>query len=295
MFAKRGILCFQTLVLADPLEVTREQDGPDEQPYSEQDWSPCQDHDDPDPPHIKVEECTIPLEETGHDYKIPAQSERSVYDEPLSSSPGHNQSLTNQTFYTSEDRRRDDEGESCRLSGPSRVSHPFCSVNQSDYGENTEGVVNGGTRSKNMQNSNLCAEGRDSVGVEEDLSDPTRERRHTCPVCAKRFKESSHLKDHVRIHTGEKPFQCKECGVNFRQSGALTLHMRIHTGERPYRCTDCGRRFSRKGDMETHRVTHTGERPHLCVVCGKSFKRKSNLSTHLKIHAEGKMDSTQPL
>lgn len=260
---------------------------PAEQQYTEQVWSPCQDYEDPDPPHIKVERFTssAPLEETGHDCKLPLQSERDVCDE---------------------EKNRDGEGEGYELR---RVSQPFYSVNPdylaspSEYDDRTEGV-NGewitvltptGPIQKKRQNSNLCCQQRVSIETEDDINDFTRERRHTCPICAKRFKESSHLKDHVRIHTGEKPYQCKECSKNFRQSGALTLHMRIHTGERPYQCADCGRRFNRKGDMEAHRVTHTGERPHMCMVCGKSFKRKSNLNTHLKTHAEDKMDYTQPL
>lgn len=282
----------RTFVLIDRLEITHhEQEGPDERQYTEQDWSPSKDHKGPDPPQIKLENFTSssPQEETDRDYRLPLQSERS-------------QILTNTTICTAEGKRRDAGGEGCLLSGLTRVSQPFYSVNQREYGENTDGVADGewikalaptGRRPKRRQN--LCGEGRESFGTDEDVSDLTRERRHTCPICAKRFKESNHLKDHVRIHTGEKPYRCKECGMNFRQSGALTLHMRIHTGERPYQCADCGRRFIRKGDMETHRVTHTGERPHLCVVCGKSFKRKSNLNSHLKIHAEDKMDYTQPL
>ncbi|XP_044023628.1 zinc finger protein 708-like isoform X2 [Siniperca chuatsi] len=291
----------QRETLIDLLEITHH-----EQQYTEKDWSPYQDHKDTDPSRIKVEKFTSssPREETDLDYELPLQSERSVYVEPQSSSPSHEQTLTNKTFHTADEKTRDAEAEGCQQSGLTRVSQPFYSINQSEYGENAEGVVNGewivaltptGMKQKKRQNSDLCSEGRESIGADEDMNDLTRERRHTCPICAKRFKESSHLKDHVRIHTGEKPYQCKECGMNFRQSGALTLHMRIHTGERPYQCTDCGRRFNRKGDMETHKMTHTGERPHLCMVCGKSFKRKSNLHTHLKIHAEDKMDYTQPL
>ncbi|XP_042358354.1 endothelial zinc finger protein induced by tumor necrosis factor alpha-like isoform X2 [Plectropomus leopardus] len=295
----------QRETLEDPLEITHhEQDGCDEQQYTEQDWSPCQDDKEPDLPQIKEEKLTSssPREDNDHSYKLPFCSERSVYDGPHSSNP--------KTVYTAEKNRRDGEREGCKQSKLTRVCQPFYSMNidrpatQRDYVENTDGVVDGDwikaltptrTRQKKRHDSNLCSKEGDGTGVEEDVNDLTRERRHTCPVCAKRFKESGHLKDHVRIHTGEKPYQCKECGMNFRQSGALTLHMRIHTGERPYQCTDCGRRFNRKGDMETHRVTHTGERPHLCMVCGKSFKRKSNLNTHLKIHAEDKMDYTQPL
>lgn len=295
----------------DPLEITdHAQDWSDEQQYPEQDWSPCQEHEDPDPTQIKIEKFTSssPQEETEHEYELPLRSERSVYAEPHSFS--HNQTLRNQTFHTTVEKRRDTEGESSKLSRVTRVSQPFYSVNphcpapQGEYDENAEGTVNGesikvhpltGTRRKKRKNSNLCYKEIDSIAVEEDVNDLTRERRHTCPICGKRFKESSHLKEHVRIHTGEKPYQCKQCGMNFRQSGALTLHMRIHTGERPYQCNDCGRRFNRKGDMESHMVTHTGERPHLCMVCGKSYRRKSNLNTHLKIHAEGKKDYTQPL
>ncbi|XP_037604026.1 zinc finger and SCAN domain-containing protein 30-like [Sebastes umbrosus] len=288
--------------LKELLETARhEQRGLDEQPYSLQDRSPCQeDHEDPDPPQVKVEELTSSQEDADHDYELPLQSESVSYDH--SSSPSHDQTLTNKTFYTAEEKRRDAEGDGCELS---RASEPFYSVNQSEYDvENTDGAVNGEwikalaptrTRQKQKHNSSLFTEKRDVIGVEEDVNDLTRERRHTCPICTKRFKESGHLKDHVRIHTGEKPYRCKECGVNFRQSGALTLHMRIHTGERPYQCSDCGRRFNRKGDMENHRVTHTGERPHVCMACGKSFKRKGNLNTHLKIHAEDKMECTQPL
>ncbi|XP_075952438.1 uncharacterized protein LOC142954950 [Anarhichas minor] len=285
----------QQETLKDPPEITRrERDGLDEQQYVEQDRSPCQDYEDPDAPQIKVEKFTSssPQEDTDHDYELPLQSQSSVYDKSHSSS--HSQTLTNKTSYTAERERRDTEGEGCKLSRLARVSQSFYSVNQSECDlENTEGAVNGewiqtftptGTRQKKSDKGDW------TIGLEEDVNDLNRERRHICPICAKRFKNSGHLKDHVRIHTGEKPYQCKECGVNFKQRGTLTLHTRIHTGERPYQCTDCGRRFIRKHDMKKHRVTHTRERPHLCMVCGKSFKRKCDLNTHLKVHAEDKMD-----
>ncbi|XP_032369871.1 zinc finger protein 613 isoform X2 [Etheostoma spectabile] len=300
----------QREALKDPLEITHGRDGLDGQQDTEQDWKPSQDHKDSDPPQIKEEKfpSSGPQEVTNRYYELPPQSESS-YDEPNSSSPSHNQTRKSKTFYTLDKKRRDVEGEGCKLSGltvpqPSYYFNLNKTAAQREYEENTEGVMNGEwiktltptvTRQNKKHNSNRRSRIRDNIGVNEDMNDLTRDRRHTCPICAKRFKESSHLRDHVRIHTGEKPFLCKECGMNFRQRGTLTLHMRIHTGERPHQCSDCGRRFNRKGDLETHRMTHTGERPHLCVLCGKRFKRKSNLNTHLNIHSENKMDYIQQL
>ncbi|KAM4613809.1 uncharacterized protein ACJ7VT_011835 [Polymixia lowei] len=296
-----------------PMEITHHvEDRPLEQRSSEPDWSPGRDREDPDPPQIEDEKLgsSGPEEESGNDCGVSLRPENGAYDRLRSSCPSRDQRLGRRPCYTSEEMMRDADGDSPTGSGPVGDFQPIGSVNSrcpaahGEYRENANGIENAessevrtakGPRTKERQNFNLHTEGRESAGVEANVNDPTRERRHTCPVCRKRFKESSHLKDHVRIHTGEKPFQCKECGMNFRQSGALTLHTRTHTGERPYQCSDCGRCFNRKGDMKTHRVMHTGERPHQCMACGKSFRRKSNLNSHLKTHAKEKMDHPEPL
>ncbi|KAJ7223465.1 hypothetical protein GGX14DRAFT_352348 [Mycena pura] len=69
--------------------------------------------------------------------------------------------------------------------------------------------------------------GADADEIEEDLLQrESREKKHGCTMCHKRFDRPSTLKKHLLVHTGEKAFQCSICARRFGVMSNLNRHIR---------------------------------------------------------------------
>ncbi|XP_019214905.1 transcription factor Sp1 isoform X1 [Oreochromis niloticus] len=99
----------------------------------------------------------------------------------------------------------------------------------------------------------------------EGRSDPTKKKQHICHItgCGKIYGKTSHLRAHLRWHTGERPFVCTwaYCGKRFTRSDELQRHKRTHTGEKKFACTECPKRFMRSDHLSKHIKTHMNKKP----------------------------------
>lgn len=107
----------------------------------------------------------------------------------------------------------------------------------------------------------------------------------TCPNCKDAGGRGSGMgkkKTHICHIAG--------CGKVYGKTSHLRAHLRWHSGERPFVCSwmFCGKRFTRSDELQRHRRTHTGEKKFVCPECSKRFMRSDHLAKHIKTHSNKK-------
>ncbi|XP_068121196.1 transcription factor Sp1 [Hyperolius riggenbachi] len=168
---------------------------------------------------------------------------------------------------------------------------PLTITNATGDGSGHLAIHTGGAEGLHEDHTGM-EEGETSPGPQPQPGRRMRREACTCPYCKDSEGRSSSDPGKKKQHICHIP----GCGKVYGKTSHLRAHLRWHTGERPFVCTwvFCGKRFTRSDELQRHKRTHTGEKKFVCPECPKRFMRSDHLSKHIKTH-QNKKGQTGPI
>lgn len=127
-----------------------------------------------------------------------------------------------------------------------------------------------------------------SVATPEDdtLLEPVPENFIQTQIVAMENIDDAYTNDPVLLNQEQepdRPFVCDMCGRKFIRATHLRRHVRIHTGEKPFACHICGRRYARGDYLRAHIQAHRRDKIHKCKHCGDMFHDLTRFADHCRI------------
>ena len=86
-----------------------------------------------------------------------------------------------------------------------------------------------------------------------------REKSNKCNQCDSAFSRASHLRIHLRTHSGEKPNKCNQCDYASPHAFALRNHLKTHSGKKLDKCNQCDSITTGASNLRKHLKIHSGK------------------------------------
>ena len=87
-------------------------------------------------------------------------------------------------------------------------------------------------------------------------------KSHKCNQCNYASSYKSHLRNHLKTHSGEKSNKCNQCDFASFYARALRTHLKTHSGEKSNTCNQCNFASAQAGDLRRHLKTHSAQCAH---------------------------------